>query len=180
MIPHRVVLDEQAVGARVKELARAISADLEGRRPILLGLLRGSYVFLADLARELSRQGVEPEVDFIWVSHYGTGTDPTHRAVIQKDTGLKVSGQAVLVVDDILDTGQSLQVVMEHLARQKPSWLRVCVFLDKPARHTERVKPDYVGFEVPDLWYIGYGLDLAGEGRALPYIGAVEGNTGKK
>jgi hypoxanthine phosphoribosyltransferase len=174
MIPHRVFIDERAIGARVKELARAIAHDLEGRQPILLGLLCGGFVFLADLARELSRLGVEPRVDFLSVSHYGTGTDPTRRVVIQKGTELKISGQAVLVVDDILDTGQSLQVVVEHLIQQKPVWLRTCVFLDKPSRHTVPIKMDYVGFEVPDRWFIGYGLDLGGEGRALPYVGEVE------
>jgi len=175
MIPHRVFIDEQAIGARVKELARAIANDLEGRQPSLLGLLCGGFVFLADLARELSRLGMEPKVDFLSVSHYGKGTDPSSRVTIQKDTTLEMLGQAVLVVDDILDTGQSLQAVMNHLIQQKPAWLRTCVFLDKPSRRTVPIKADYVGFEVPDRWFIGYGLDLGGEGRALPYVGEVEG-----
>ncbi len=176
MIAHRVLIREEAIQNRVRELARAIAGDLEGRPPILIGLLCGSFVFMADLARELSRLGVEPRVDFLGVSHYGMDTDPSSGVKIQKDTELEISGQTVLVVDDILDSGQSLAVAVEHLAQRKPTWLRICAFLDKPNRRTVPVQPHYVGFEVPDVWLIGYGLDLGGEGRALPYIGTVAEN----
>lgn len=174
MIPHRILIDEQAIRTRVQELARLIATDLEGRPPRLLGLLTGSFVFLADLARALSRHAVEPKADFLAVSHYGTSTDPARAVRIEKDTGLEISGQAVLVVDDILDSGRSLAMVVEHLRRQHPAWLRTCALLDKPSRRLVPIKADYVGFEVPDVWLIGYGLDLGGEGRALPYVGAVE------
>ncbi|MBI4401117.1 MAG: hypoxanthine phosphoribosyltransferase [Nitrospirae bacterium] len=174
MLPHRILIDERAIETRVNELASVIAADLEGRPPILLGLLTGSFVFLADLARALSRCGVEPKVDFLLVSHYGPSTDPTHPVQLEKDTGLELSGQAVLVVDDILDSGASLSLVLEHLVPRKPSWLRTCVLLSKAARRTVAIKANYVGFEVPDGWLIGYGLDLGGQGRALPYVGAVE------
>jgi hypoxanthine phosphoribosyltransferase len=113
-------------------------------------------------------------VDFLAVSHYGPSTDPARPVRIEKDTSLALSGQAVLVVDDILDTGHSLAIVVEHLRRQNPTWLRTCALLDKPSRRLTPIKADYVGFEVPDVWLIGYGLDLGGEGRALPYVGAVE------
>jgi hypoxanthine phosphoribosyltransferase len=176
MLPHRVLIDERAIGARVVELAGAIAADLGGSRPILLGLLTGSFVFLADLARGLARQGVESKVDFLIVSHYGPTSDPARTVLIERDTVLDLSGQAVLVVDDILDSGRSLAMVVEHIRRKKPAWLRTCAFLDKPSRRTAPIKADYVGFEVPDVWLIGYGLDLGGEGRALPYVGAVEGH----
>lgn len=173
MRPHRVLIDPQAIATRVEALAQAIVSDLQGRPPILLGLLTGSFVFLADLARALSRSGVEPRVDFLAVSHYGTGTDPARPVRIEKGTALELAGQAVLVVDDILDSGRSLAYVVEHLRRQEPAWLRTCVLLDKPSRRLEPIKADYVGFEVPDVWLIGYGLDLDGEGRALPYVAAV-------
>lgn len=176
MLPHRILIDEETLKARVEELAGAIARDLEGRRPILLGLLTGGFMFLSDLARALARRGVEPEVDFLFVSHYGSGSDPAQTARIERDTSLNVSGKAVLVVDDIVDSGRSLAVVVEHVSCRKPTWLRTCALLDKPSRRTAPIKADYVGFEVPDAWLIGYGLDLGGEGRALPYVGAVEGH----
>lgn len=174
MLPHQILIDERAIETRVNELASVIAADLEGQPPILLGLLTGSYVFLADLARALSRCGVEPKVDFLIVSHYGLSADPTRAVQIEKDTRLDLTGQAVLIVDDILDSGRSIATVVEHLSRHKPAWLRVCAFLVKPSQCMTPVKADYVGFEVPDEWLIGYGLDLGGQGRALPYVGAVE------
>lgn len=155
-------------------MAQAIALDLEGRNVILLGLLTGSFVFMADLVRALSRFEIEPRVDFLAVSHYGHSKDPSRPVRINKDTSLTLLGQAVLVIDDIIDSGMSLAAVMEYLNRQQPSWLRSCVFLDKPSRRVVPMKADYVGFEVEDVWLIGYGLDLAGEGRALPYIGKVE------
>lgn len=174
MISHYVLIDEKAIQERVRNLAQRISFDLGGRNPVILGLLRGSFVFMADLVRELSRLGVEPKVDFISVSHYGAGQAADQEAVLRQNTTLDLEGQAVLVVDDVLDTGKSLAVVLEHLKRSNPEWLRVCAFLDKPSRRVVPVHIDYVGFQVPDVWLIGYGLDLEEEGRALPYIGAVE------
>jgi hypoxanthine phosphoribosyltransferase len=174
MLPHRILFDDRAIQVRVGELATTIARDLEGQQPILLGLLTGSFVFLADLARALARRGVEPKVDFLAVSHYGAGSDPTRPVRIEKDTSLALEGEAVLVVDDILDSGRSLAAVLERLRARKPLWLRACVFLDKPAWRTVPIKADYIGFEVGDHWLIGYGLDLGGEGRALPYVAAVE------
>ncbi len=174
MLPHRILIDELAIRSRVEQLAGAIAADLEGQQLILLGLLTGSFVFLADLARALSRCGVEARIDFLSVSHYGLGTDAGRPVHVSKDTGLELGGQAVLVVDDIMDSGKSLAFVMAHLTHRAPAWLRSCVFLDKPSRRLAPIKADYVGFEVEDLWLIGYGLDLGGEGRTLPYVAAVE------
>lgn len=174
MFPHRILIDSESIEARVEQLAKEIAADLEGRRPILLGLLRGGFMFLADLARALSQCGVEPKVDFLAISHYGKGTDTAQPVRIEKDATLALSGQPVLVVDDIVDSGYTLAKVVEHLCLQNPAWLRTCVFLDKPSRRTVPIKADYVGFEVPDVWLIGYGLDLEEEGRALPHVGAVE------
>jgi hypoxanthine phosphoribosyltransferase len=174
MLPHTILFDEQRISIRVDQMAESIASDLGGNQVILLGLLTGSYVFMADLARALSRFDIEPKVDFLAVSHYGQTKDPKRPVRIDKDTRLTVSGQAVLVVDDIIDSGMSLARVMEHLSDQEPAWLRTCVFLDKPSRRLVPLKADYVGFEVDDVWLIGYGLDLAGEGRALAYEGKVE------
>lgn len=174
MLPHSVLIDEKTVETRVGELAKRIAADLPTRQPILLGLLTGSFVFLADLVRRLSHHGVDPKVEFIKVSHYGDTSEAGQPVSFLREQMPTLADEAVLVVDDIFDSGCSLDAVHEQLRQQKPAWLRFCTFLDKPSRHQVALKVDYVGFEIPDVWVIGYGLDLRGEGRGLPYVGAVE------
>ncbi len=151
-----------------------ISKDLPDPAPLVIGILTGSFVFLADLVRALSRLDVQPQVDFMAMSHYGAATQPSGVVKLQKDTTLDVAGRAVLLVDDILDTGRSLTLARERLAARGPTWLRTCVLLDKPSRREVAIKADHVGFEVPDVWVIGYGLDAAGKGRAFPYVAALE------
>ena len=158
----------------MERLAAAISKDLPDPAPLVIGLLTGSFIFIADLVRAMSRLNVHSRVDFMAVSHYGATTEPSGLVKIVKDVTLDVSGQSVLLVDDILDTGNSLSLARDRLASRGPSWLRTCVLLDKPSRRAVPIKADYVGFEVPDVWVIGYGLDLAGDGRALPYVAAIE------
>jgi hypoxanthine phosphoribosyltransferase len=158
----------------VEQLAREISKDLPSPAPLIVGLLTGSFIFVADLVRALSRLSVQPQVDFMAVSHYGATTESSGLVTIGKDVTLDVSGQSVLLVDDILDTGRSLSLGRDHLAARGPMWLRTCVLLDKPSRRALPIKADYIGFEVPDVWVIGYGLDAAGDGRALPYVAALE------
>ncbi len=174
MLKHRVLFDEAAVGARVAELARAIRDDLPDTTPAVVGLLTGSFIFLADLVRALARLGIEPVIDFMAVSHYGATTESSGMVRIHKDLAIDIRERPVLVVDDILDTGRSLRLVRDHLAARRPSWLRTCVLLDKPSRRVTDISADYVGFEVPDVWIIGCGLDAGGRGRALPYVAAVE------
>jgi hypoxanthine phosphoribosyltransferase len=174
VLKHRVLFGETAIAARVQQLAEAVRRDLPDSAPIIIGLLTGSFVFLADLVRAAARHGVEPLIDFIATSHYGTATESPGAARILKDTGLDVHGRAVLLVDDILDSGRTLRLVRDHIDARGPLWLRTCVFLDKPARRVVEIRADYVGFEVPDEWIIGYGLDAGGQGRALPYVAAVE------
>ena len=163
-----------AIAARVEQLAREIAKDLPVSDPLIIGLLTGSFIFIADLVRALARLNVESRIDFMAVSHYGSATESSGLVKIVKDVTLDVSGQSVLLVDDILDTGRSLSLARDRLAARSPMWLRTCVLLDKPSRRVVPIKADYVGFDVPDVWVIGYGLDAAGEGRALPYVGAVE------
>ena len=158
----------------MEQLAREISKDLPSPAPLIIGLLTGSFIFVADLVRTLSRLNVQPQVDFMAVSHYGATTESSGLVTIGKDVTLDVSGQSVLLVDDILDTGRSLSLARDRLAARGPSWLRTCVLLDKPSRREVAIKADYVGFEVPDVWVIGYGLDAGGDGRALPYVAALE------
>ena len=156
------------------QLARAIAGDLPNRPPLLIGILTGSFIFLADLVRALARLNVEPQIDFMAVSHYGSATESSGQVKLYKDTTLNITARAVLLVDDILDTGRSLSLARDRLAAKGPIWLRTCVLLDKPSRRAVPIKADYVGFDVPDVWVIGYGLDAAGEGRALPYVAALD------
>ena len=158
----------------MEQLAAAISKDLPDPAPLVIGLLTGSFIFIADLVRAMSRLNVHPRVDFMAVSHYGATTEPSRLVKIVKDVTLDVSGHSVLLVDDILDTGRSLSLARDRLAARSPTWLRTCVLLDKPSRRTVPINADYVGLEIPDVWVIGYGLDADGEGRALPYVAAVE------
>lgn len=174
MLRHHILLDEATIAARVEELAAAVSKDLPDSTPIIIGILTGSFIFVADLVRALSRIDVEPEMDFLALSHYGAATAPTGIVKVVKDVTLDVSGRAVLLVDDILDTGRSLSLARDRLAARGPMWLRTCVLLDKPIRREVQIKADYVGFEIPDVWVIGYGLDAGGKGRALPYVASLE------
>lgn len=174
VLPHSVLIDENTIETRVGELANVLATDLPTRQPILLGLLTGSFVFLADLVRQLSRHGIEPKVEFLKVSHYGDTSEASQPVSFLREQLPNLTDEVILVVDDIFDSGFSLHAVNEHLRQQKPAWLRFCTLLDKPSRHQVALRVDYVGFEIPDLWIIGYGLDLGGEGRALPYLAAVE------
>jgi hypoxanthine phosphoribosyltransferase len=174
VLTHRILFDEATIATRVRELARVIAADLPEPTPVLIGLLTGAFIFLADLARELGRLGIELQVDFMAVSHYGHSTESSGLVQVHKDTALDLTGRPVLLVDDILDSGHTLSMVRAHLAARHPSWLRTCVLLDKASRRQVTISADYVGFEVPDAWMIGYGLDAYGQGRGLPYVAALE------
>ena len=174
MLTHRVLFEEQTIAIRVQEMARAIAQDLPEPTPVLIGLLTGAFIFLADLVRALGRLGIEPQVDLMAVSHYGPLVASSGLVQIHKDSALDLRGRAVLLVDDILDSGRTLSMVQAHLAARGPSWLRTCVLLDKPSRREIAISADYIGFEVPNAWIIGYGMDASGEGRALPYVASVE------
>ena len=173
MLNHRILFDEAAIAARIAELARSIASDLPNRTPLIVGILTGSFVFLADLVRALARLSVEPQIDFMAVSHYGAATESSGQVKLYKDTTLDITAGAVLLVDDILDTGRALSLARDLVQAKGPIWLRTCVLLDKPSRRAVPIKADYVGFEIPDVWVIGYGLDAGGQGRALPYVAAI-------
>lgn len=174
MLKRRVLFDESAIAARGEQMAREIAKDLHGSPPLMIGVLTGSFIFLADLVRGIGRLGVEPQVDFMSVSHYGATTESSGVVQVHKDIVLDLAGRSVLIVDDIVDTGRTLTLARDHLAARGPMWLRTCVLLDKPGRRAVPIRPDYVGFKVPDVWVIGYGLDAGGEGRALPYVAALD------
>jgi hypoxanthine phosphoribosyltransferase len=171
VLRHRILFDEMAIATRVEQLAIAISKDLPDPAPLVIGILTGSFIFVADLVRALSRLNVQPQVDFMAVSHYGVTTESSGLVKIVKDVTLDVSGRPVLVVDDILDTGRSLSLARDLVRARGPIWLRTCVLLDKPSRRTV---PSMLIMSASRflMFVIGFGLDAA-ERRAL-HVAAVE------
>ena len=165
----RVLIGEERLARRVKSLAREIERDFRGRELVVVSLLNGTVLFLADLIRHLN---LPLRLDFIGVSSYGVGTE-SGDLVFTKELRLDVRGRNVLLLDDILDTGNTLSRVKSKLRAINPRRLRTCVLLDKPARRTQPVKADYVGFEVPNLFVVGYGLDFAERYRNLPFVGVL-------
>ncbi|MEK6661689.1 MAG: phosphoribosyltransferase family protein, partial [candidate division NC10 bacterium] len=147
MLKHRILFDEATIAARIAELARSIASDLPNRTPLIVGILTGSFIFLADLVRALARLNVEPQIDFMAVSHYGAATESSGQVKLYKDTTLDITARAVLLVDDILDTGRALSLARDLVQAKSSIWLRTCVLLDKPSRRAVPIKTDYVGFE---------------------------------
>jgi hypoxanthine phosphoribosyltransferase len=169
------VIDElisaKAIAARVEALAKEISAYYaDTDKLVVVGLLRGSFIFIADLVRELE---LPVEVDFLEVSSYGNSTESSREVRILKDLRGEIEGRDVLVVEDIVDTGHTLRHVLELLATRHPRRMEVCALLDKPSRREVDVRARWVGFEIPDRFVVGYGIDYAQRNRNLPHIGAV-------
>jgi hypoxanthine phosphoribosyltransferase len=165
-----VLITEAQIARRVRELTAALEEAYRGRELVVVALLTGTVMFLADLIRHLS---LPLRLDFIGVSSYGAGTE-SGDLVFTKELRLDVRGRDVLVVDDILDTGRTLKRVSAKLRALGPRRLRACVLLDKKARRVEKVEADYVGFEIPDFFVVGYGLDFAERYRNLPFIGVLK------
>ena len=141
---------------------------------MIIALLKGSFVFLADLMRLLCRHNIHMEIDFMALGSYGDETVSTGDVAIKRDIETDIEGKAVLVVDDILDTGRTMKKARDELLRRKPACVRLCALLDKPDRRTEDVQADIVGFTIPDYFVVGYGLDYARRHRELPYIARIE------
>jgi hypoxanthine phosphoribosyltransferase len=168
----QVLLDETAIQARVHQLGAQIGADyVEIDDLVLVGVLKGAFIFLSDLARSLT---IPHEVDFIALSSYNKGVVSTGAVRLIMDTRSSVTGRNVLIVEDILDTGYTLDYLIRTFQARNPASLRTCVFVSKPDRHQVKVPIDYLGFEVPDEWLVGYGLDYADRFRTLPYIGVLK------
>jgi hypoxanthine phosphoribosyltransferase len=169
-----ILVTEDAIAARVTELAATISGDYAAVDEILLvGVLRGSFIFLADLSRRLT---VPCRVDFLAVSRYEAGAVPGAVRLVM-DLRTDVRGRHVLVVEDIVDSGHTLAYLLDMLRARGPASLRACTLTRKSARLDVDIVPDYVGFDVPDRWLVGYGLDYADRYRTLPYIGAIPAPT---
>jgi len=175
-MPHRAYVIDQmisakAIAARIEELARAIEAEFKGTdKLVVIGLLRGSFVFIADLVREMD---LPLEVDFIEASSYGDAMESSKEVRILKDLRGEIHGRDVLVVEDIVDTGFTLHHVIHLLRAREPAKLRTIALLDKPSRREVDFAADFIGFEIPDEFVVGYGIDFAQRNRDLPYIGKV-------
>ena len=165
----RVLITEGQIARRIRTLAREIERDFRGREMVVVSLLSGTVMFLADLMRHLN---LPLRLDFMGVSSYGAGT-ASGQLVFTKELRLDMRGRDVLLVDDILDTGKTMSRVLPKLRALKPRRIKVCVLLDKPARRVENVKADYVGFVIPDHFVVGYGLDFAERYRNLPFVGVL-------
>jgi hypoxanthine phosphoribosyltransferase len=165
----RVLIQEEQIRKRVRTLAAQIEKDYRGRDLVMVALLNGTVMFLADLIRHLR---LPLRLDFIGVSSYGAGTS-SGDLVFTKELRLDVKGRDVLLVDDILDTGRTLKRVSETVRALKPRTLKACVFLNKEARRIEKATADYIGFDIPDYFVVGYGLDFAERYRNLPFVGVL-------
>lgn len=165
-----ILIDEEALASRIRELGAEIAADYRGRDLLLVGVLKGAIFFIADLMRELD---LPCEVDFMAISSYGSATDSSGVVRILKDLDLSIEGRNVLVVEDIVDSGLTLSYLVRTLRARQPASLEVCALLTKPARRTTHVDVRYIGFEIPQRFVIGYGLDFAERYRNLPYVGVL-------
>ena len=167
----KVLISEEELEAKVNEIGRQITADYAGKSPIFIGILKGCFIFMADLMRHVD---LYCDVDFMAVSSYGAGTKTTGAVKIIKDLSRDIEGRDVILVEDILDSGVTLSYLCAYLQRRSPASIKIVTLMDKPARRAADIKADYYGFNVPDEFVVGYGLDYAERYRNLPYIGVLK------
>ena len=173
----RVMLTEEQIQERTKALAAQLDRLYAGRKPIVVCILKGSVLFFADLIRNMS---TPMEVDFMTVSSYGSGTVSTRELLIKKDLSVDIKGRDVLIVEDIIDSGNTLYCLKKMLITRQPASLNIVTLLDKPERREVPMEPDYTGFVIEDEFVIGYGLDYAEEYRNLPYVGILKRSVYEK
>ena len=166
-----ILFSEEQLARRVSELAEQINRDYADKEILLVSVLRGSFVFMADLARKITRPC---RIDFMSVSSYGKGSTSSGQVQITKDLSEDISGLHVIVVEDILDSGNTLSYLLRLLEQRHPASIRLCTLLDKPDRRTKPISSDYCGFTIPDAFVVGYGLDYAERYRNLPYVGVLK------
>lgn len=166
-----IFASEEEIQARVKELGAQITKDYEGKTPLFVGVLKGCFTFMADIVRACD---VMCTIDFMAVSSYGAGTVSTGAVKIVKDLSENIEGKDVIIVEDILDSGNTLNYLIKYMNDRKPASIRVVTLMDKPERRTAPVTADYVGFTIPDAFVVGYGLDYDQRYRNLPYIGILK------
>ncbi len=175
MKPHRleVQMTAEQIANRVDELVTEMQRDLRGDNVVMIGILRGSFIFLADLVRDLNPHDVHPKIDFITLESYGSGTESSGEVRVVKELRLDVTGADVVLVDDILDSGRTLSFASNYLRERGARSVKTCALLDKPARRAVPFEADYVGFQIEDNFVVGYGLDYDSRYRELPYIANV-------
>ncbi len=167
----KVLLSEEEIAAKVKELGAQIAKDYADKNPLIVSVLRGSFVFMADLVRAID---VPCTVDFMSVSSYGSGTTSSGEVKITKDFDVSIEGRHLIIVEDILDSGRTLSYLMKTLKARGAASIALCTFLDKPERRVVPVEVAYKGFTVPDAFIVGYGLDYDQRYRNLPYVGVLK------
>ena len=167
----KILLSEEQIRERIDQLGEELTRDYAGKNPIIVGVLKGVVIFYADMIRKIR---VPCQMDFMWVSSY-QGTE-SRELIVQKDLSQDIEGRHVLILEDIFDTGNSLQFVCQHLKTRNPASVKICTLLDKPdgRRNGITVKADYVGFTIPNEFVIGYGLDYDEKYRNLPYVGVLK------
>lgn len=167
----KVLVSEEEINKKIRELGEIISKDYEGKEVHLICVLKGGVFFMCDLAKRIS---APVTLDFMSVSSYGDSTESSGRVKIVKDLDESIENKHVLIVEDIIDSGRTLSFLIDMLKSRKPASLKLCTLLDKPERRVTDVKVDYVGFNIPDKFVLGYGLDFEQKYRNLPYVGVIE------
>lgn len=165
-----VLISEEQIKVKVEEMGKHLASEYEGKNPLILCVLKGSLVFTADLIRAMD---IPLEIDFVQVSSYGNSSTTSGEPVLKKTPSIDMKGRHVIVVEDILDTGLTLQFLMRKLSEYEPASLKICTFIDKPERRKVSLEADYVGYQIPNKFIVGYGLDYAEQYRGLPFIGIV-------
>lgn len=168
----KVLLSEQQIQARIQELGEVLTKEYADKNPVIVGVLKGVVVFYADMIRHIQ---VPCQMDFMWLSSYA-GTDSTGKMLVRQDVTADIEGRHVLILEDIFDTGNSLEFTVNHLKKQNPASIKICTLLDKPERRRAgvTVQADYVGFTIPNAFVVGYGLDYNEKYRNLPYVGILK------
>ena len=168
----KILLTEEQIQARIAELGEILTEDYKDKDPIVVGVMKGVVVFYADMIRQIK---TPCQMDFMWISSYA-GTESTGNMIVRRDVSSDIKGRHVLVLEDIFDTGNSLDFTVKHLLAKEPASVKVCTLLDKPERRNPDItlKPDYIGFTIPNEFVVGYGLDFNEHYRNLPYIGVLK------
>ena len=168
----KILLSEQQIQTRIQELGEILTKEYADKNPVIIGVLKGVVVFYADMIRRIQ---VPCQMDFMWISSYA-GADSTGKMLVRQDVTADIEGRHVLILEDIFDTGNSLEFTVNHLKKQNPASIKICTLLDKPERRRAGVtlKADYVGFTIPNAFVVGYGLDYNEKYRNLPYVGILK------
>ena len=174
----KILLSEQQIQTRIQELGEILTKEYADKNPVIIGVLKGVVVFYADMIRRIQ---VPCQMDFMWISSYA-GTDSTGKMLVRQDVSADIEGRHVLILEDIFDTGNSLEFTVNHLKKQNPASIKICTLLDKPERRRVGVtlKADYVGFTIPNAFVVGYGLDYNEQYRNLPYVGILKPDVYEK